>query len=38
VEGDEISFYLNEDRSVVKSQAGSRVRAILTPREKSVEP
>ncbi len=38
VEGDEIIFYLNEDRSVVKSQAGSRVRAILTPREKSVEP
>jgi lipopolysaccharide export system protein LptA len=33
VEGDEISFFLDSDRSIVKSQAGSRVRAILTPGE-----
>lgn len=38
VEGDEIVFYLEEDRSIVKSQSGSRVRAILTPRETPVEP
>jgi lipopolysaccharide export system protein LptA len=38
VEGDEIVFFLDEDRSIVKSQTGSRVRAVLTPREKTVEP
>ncbi|ABA89181.1 lipopolysaccharide ABC transporter, periplasmic protein LptA [Syntrophotalea carbinolica DSM 2380] len=38
VEGDEIVFYLEEDRSIVKSQSGSRVRAILTPGGTPVEP
>ncbi len=38
VEGDEIAFFLNEDRSIVKSKAGSRVKAILTPRENAVGP
>jgi lipopolysaccharide export system protein LptA len=38
VEGDEIAFFLNEDRSIVKSKAGSRVKAILAPREKTVGP
>lgn len=38
VEGDEIAFFLNEDRSIVKSKAGSRVKAILAPRENAVGP
>jgi lipopolysaccharide export system protein LptA len=38
VEGDEIIFFLNEDRSVVKSKAGSRVNAVFHPREKTDGP
>jgi lipopolysaccharide export system protein LptA len=33
VEGDEITFFLDSDRSVVKSQSGSRVNAVFHPRE-----
>ena len=38
LEGDEIVFFLNEDISVVKSKAGSRVKAFLAPRENAVGP
>ncbi len=38
VEGDEITFFLNEDRSVVKSKSGSRVNAVFHPREKTDGP
>jgi lipopolysaccharide export system protein LptA len=38
IEGDEIVFFLEEDRSIVKSRSGSRVRAVLTPKEKTVGP
>lgn len=38
VEGDEIVFFLNEDRSIVKSKTGSRVRAIMTPKGNIVGP
>jgi lipopolysaccharide export system protein LptA len=34
VEGDEITFFLDSDRSIVKSQSGSRVNAVFHPREK----
>ncbi|SDM01940.1 lipopolysaccharide export system protein LptA [Geoalkalibacter ferrihydriticus] len=35
VEGDEITVYLEEERSVVKSREGVPARAIFHPREKS---
>jgi lipopolysaccharide export system protein LptA len=38
VEGDEITYFLNEDRSVVKSKTGSRVNAVFHPREKTDGP
>lgn len=38
VEGDEIAFFLNQDRSIVKSKTGSRVKAILAPRGNAVGP
>ncbi|MDH3394247.1 MAG: hypothetical protein OEL66_09570, partial [Desulfobulbaceae bacterium] len=34
VTGDEITVYLQEDRSVVKSHDNGRVRAILFPKQK----
>jgi lipopolysaccharide export system protein LptA len=38
VEGDEIVFFLEEDRSIVKSKTGSRVKAIMTPKGDAVGP
>lgn len=38
VEGDEITFFINEDRSTVKSKAGSRVNAVFHPKEKADAP
>lgn len=38
VEGDEITYFLNEDRSIVKSKTGSRVNAVFHPKEKSDGP
>ena len=38
VSGDEITLYLNENRSVVKSQDQGRIKAILIPRAASEEP
>jgi len=35
VEGDEITVYLREERSLVKSREGAPVRAIFHPRESS---
>lgn len=35
VEGDEITVFLNEDRSIVKSKGDSRVNAVFHPKEKS---
>ncbi len=34
VEGDEITIFLNEERSVVKSAGDSQVRAVFQPKEK----
>ncbi len=33
VEGDEIVVLLNEDRSIVRSEGGSRVNAVFHPAE-----
>lgn len=33
VEGDEITIFLNEERSVVKSEGGSQVRAVFHPKD-----
>jgi lipopolysaccharide export system protein LptA len=38
VEGDEITVFLKEDRSVVKSRAGSRSKAVFHPKEKGNVP
>lgn len=35
VEGDEITVFLNQDRSIVKSEGNSRVNAVFHPKEKS---
>lgn len=33
IQGDEITVFLNEDRSVVSSQQGSRVNAVIHPKK-----
>lgn len=33
IQGDEITVYLNEDRSVVSGQQGSRVNAVIHPKQ-----
>jgi lipopolysaccharide export system protein LptA len=38
VEGDKITFFLNEDRSTVKSDSGSRAKAVFHPKEKGNGP
>lgn len=38
VEGDEIVYFLEENRSIVRSKTGSRVRAVLTPGENAGGP
>jgi lipopolysaccharide export system protein LptA len=38
VEGDEITVFLKEDRSVVKSRPGSRTKAVFHPKEKGNAP
>ncbi|MEZ4600450.1 MAG: lipopolysaccharide transport periplasmic protein LptA [Syntrophotaleaceae bacterium] len=38
VEGDEITVFLNEDRSVAKSKPGSRTKAVFHPKEKGNAP
>lgn len=37
VSGDEITVFLDENRSIVKSQDGSRVRAVLFPQTKQAQ-